>query len=101
VSERDAEGQAREPEEESRFQRGLRYGHRAALYAALAAAIAAVAFLILLIAKNSHQVKVDYVFDTAHAHLIWLIVISAVIGWVLGIVTAFFVRRRTRWRRPT
>jgi uncharacterized integral membrane protein len=101
VSEREVEGQAREPEEESRFRRGLRYGHRAALYAALLAAIAAVAFLILLIAKNSHQVKVDYVFDTAYTQLVWLIVISAIIGWVLGIVTAFFVRRRTRWRRPT
>jgi uncharacterized integral membrane protein len=98
VSEQDAE--AREPVEESRLQRGLRYGHRAGLYISLVLGIAAVAFLILLIARNSHQVKVDYVFDTAFTHLIWLIVISSVIGWVLGIVTAFLVRRRTRWRRP-
>jgi uncharacterized integral membrane protein len=98
VSEQDAE--AREPIEESRLQRGLRYGHRAGLYTSLVLGIAAVAFLILLIARNSHQVKVDYVFDTAFTHLIWLIVISSVIGWVLGIVTAFLIRRRTRWRRP-
>jgi uncharacterized integral membrane protein len=100
VSEREGEGQAREPVEESRFQRGLRYGRRAGLYAALAVGIAAVAFLVLLVAKNSHQVKVDYVFDTAYAHLIWLILVSSIIGWVLGIVTAFLVRRRTRWRPP-
>jgi uncharacterized integral membrane protein len=98
VSEQDAE--AREPVEESRLQRGLRYGHRAGLYTSLVLGIAAVAFLILLIARNSHQVKVDYVFDTAYTHLIWLIVISSLIGWVLGIVTAFLVRRRTRWHRP-
>jgi uncharacterized integral membrane protein len=98
VSEREAE--ARKPVEESRLQRGLRYGHRAGLYASLLVAIAAIAFLVLLIARNSHQVKVDYVFDTAYAHLIWLILITAIIGWVLGIVTAFLVRRRTRWRRP-
>jgi uncharacterized integral membrane protein len=100
VSEREAEGQAGEPVEESRLHRGLRYGHRAGLYAALIAAITVTAFLILLIAKNSHQVEVDYVFDTAYTHLIWLVLISAVVGWVLGIVTAFFVRRRTRWRGP-
>jgi uncharacterized integral membrane protein len=100
VSDPEAEGEAREPVEESRLQRGLRYGHRAGLYASLLVAIVAVAFLVLLIARNSHQVKVDYVFDTAYTHLIWLILISSVIGWVLGIVTAFLVRRRTRWRRP-
>ena len=100
MSEREAEGQAREPVEESRLQRGLRYSHRAGLYFSLLVAIAAISFLILLIAKNSHQVKVDYVFDTAYTHLIWLILISSIIGWVLGIATAFLVRRRTRWRRP-
>ena len=102
VGEREAEERGRERErvEESRFERGLRYGHRVRLYASLAVALAAIAFLILLIARNSHQVKVDYVFDEAYTHLIWLIVISAIVGWVLGIVTAFLVRRRTRWRRP-
>jgi uncharacterized integral membrane protein len=67
----------------------------------LVVAIAALVFLILLIARNTRQVKVDYVVDSTQARLIWLVVISAIAGWVLGIVTAFLVRRRTRWRRPT
>jgi uncharacterized integral membrane protein len=67
----------------------------------LAVAIAALVFLILLIARNTRQVKVDYVFGSTQARLIWLVVISAITGWVLGIVTAFLIRRRTRWRRPT
>jgi uncharacterized integral membrane protein len=100
VSEPEAEAREREQVEESRLQRGLRYGHRVGLYTALLVGIAATAFLVLLIARNSHQVKVDYVFDTAFTHLIWLILISTVIGWVLGIVTAFLIRRRTRFRRP-
>jgi uncharacterized integral membrane protein len=102
VGEREAEEREREREriEESRFERGLRYGHRAGLYASLAVALAAGLFLILLIARNSHRVKVDYVFGESFTHLIWLIVISAIVGWVLGIVTAFLIRRRTRWRRP-
>ena len=102
VGERETEErvQEREPVEESRFERGLRYGHRAGLYTSLVLGIAAALFLILLIARNSHRVKVDYVFGEAFTHLIWLIVISAIVGWVLGIVTAFLIRRRTSWRRP-
>jgi uncharacterized integral membrane protein len=87
-------------EEESRLQRSLRYGHQTGLYLTLALGIGAAVLLILLIARNTHQVKVDYVFGSSRARLIWLVVISAIIGWVLGIVTAFLVRRRTRWRRP-
>jgi uncharacterized integral membrane protein len=64
-------------------------------------AITAIVFLVLLVARNTRQVKLDYVFDSTNARLIWLIIISAIIGWVLGIVTAFLIRRRTRWRRPT
>ena len=85
---------------ESRFRRGVRYSHRGGLYASLVVAIATIVFLILLVARNTRQVKVDYVFSSTRAHLIWLVIISAITGWVLGIVTAFLIRRRTRWRGP-
>jgi len=100
VSEPEREAPTPEPESESRFRRGVRYTHRTGLYVSLVIAIAAIVFLILLIARNTRQVKVDYVFDSTQARLIWLVIISAITGWVLGIVTAFLVRRRTRWRRP-
>jgi uncharacterized integral membrane protein len=95
VSEREPEARA-VPEEETRFRRSLRYGHRTGLYVALGVAIAVLVFLILLIARNTRQVKVDYVFGSTQARLIWLIVISAIAGWVLGIVTNILIRRRTR-----
>ena len=102
MSEREAEREAeREPETtapvgESRFDRGLRYGHRTAAYAAIVVAIGVLVFLILLIARNSDPVNFDYVFSNTHTRLVWLIVISAIAGWVLGIITAFLIRRRTR-----
>jgi uncharacterized integral membrane protein len=92
--------QAAEAVEETRLQRSLRYGHRGGLYASLLIAILAGVVLILLIARNTRHVKVDYVFGSGQARLIWLVVISAITGWVLGIVTAYLIRRRTRWRRP-
>jgi uncharacterized integral membrane protein len=85
---------------ESRLQRGVRYSHRTGLYVALAIALATIVFLILLIARNTRQIKVDYVFGSTQTRLIWLVIISAITGWVLGIVTAFLIRRRTRWRQP-
>jgi uncharacterized integral membrane protein len=88
-------------EAESRFRRGLRYSHRTGLYASLVVAIATIVFLILLIAQNTRRVKVDYVFGNTQARLVWLVIISAITGWVLGIVTAFLIRRRTRWRGTT
>ena len=86
-------------DEETRLQRSLRYGHRTGLYTTLVLGIVALVLLILLIARNTRQVRLDFVFGHTNAGLIWLVVISAVTGWVLGIVTAFLVRRRTRWRR--
>jgi uncharacterized integral membrane protein len=85
-------------ETETRLRRGIRYSHRTGLYVSLVIAIATIVFLILLVARNTRGVKVDYVFGSTHARLVWLVIISAITGWVLGIVTAFLIRRRTRWR---
>jgi uncharacterized integral membrane protein len=81
---------------ESRLHRGVRYSHRTGLYLSLGVALAAIVFLILLIARNTRQVKLDYVFGSTTARLVWLVIISAITGWVLGIVTGFLIRRRTR-----
>jgi uncharacterized integral membrane protein len=88
-------------EAESRLRRGMRYSHRTGLYASLVVAIATIVVLILLIAQNTRRVQVDYVFGSSQTRLIWLVIVSAITGWVLGIVTAFLIRRRTRWRGPT
>jgi uncharacterized integral membrane protein len=88
------------PAGETRFRRGVRYTHRTSLYLALAAAVATIVYLILLISRNTRQVKVDYVFGDANARVVWLIVVSAITGWVLGLATAYLLRRRTRAPRP-
>ena len=85
-------------ESETRLRRGLRYSHRTGLYISLVIAIATIVFLILLIARNTRHVKVDYVIGRTQAALVWLVIISAITGWALGIATAFLIRRHTRWR---
>jgi uncharacterized integral membrane protein len=82
--------------EETRLRRGARYGHRGGMYVALGIVIATVVYLILLIVENSKPVDVHYVFGTARTRLIWLVIISGLIGWISGIATAYLIRRRTR-----
>ena len=82
--------------EETRVQRSLRHGHRGGHYLALLVVIATVIFLILLIVQNTRRVKVDYVFGSSHARVIWLIIISGLLGWFCGLATSFLLRRRTR-----
>jgi uncharacterized integral membrane protein len=102
VSEADREAPAPEGapthEPESHWDRGRRYSHRTGLYVALVVGVATIVFLILLIARNTRQVKVDYVVSSTQTALIWLVIVSAITGWALGIATAFLIRRRTRRR---
>jgi uncharacterized integral membrane protein len=66
------------------------------MYVALIIVIATLVFLILLIVQNSKPVNVHYVFGTSRTRLIWLVIISGLIGWISGIATSYLIRRRTR-----
>jgi uncharacterized integral membrane protein len=54
--------------------------------------------LIILIAKNTRSVELDWVFGTSRVSVVWVILAAAVIGWVLGIATSVVFRFRTRKR---
>ena len=82
--------------EETRVRRGVRYGHRGGMYVAVGIVIATVVYLILLIVENSKPVRVHYVFGASRTRLIWLVIISGLIGWIAGIATSYLIRRRTR-----
>jgi len=84
------------PAEETRLRRGVRYAQHTRLYVSLVAAVVTLVYLILLIVRNTRHVKVDYVFGSGNARVVWLIVVSAITGWVLGMATSFLLRRRTR-----
>jgi uncharacterized integral membrane protein len=86
---------------ESRRARLRRLGHRARLYTLAFSLVALLVVLIALVIANTRQVKVSWVIGNAHASLVWIIVASAVLGWLLGIVTSVVFRLRTRRRRVT
>jgi len=85
---------------EPRRERLRRHGRRTGLYTWAFGLVALLVVLIALVIANTRQVKLSWVVGTGHASLVWIILASAVLGWLLGIVTTVVFRLRTR-RRPS
>ena len=81
---------------ETSSERFLRHGHRARLYTWAVLVIALLAVLVVLSSRNSEIVKLDWVFGSTHASLVWIILAAAVLGWLLGIATGAVFHHRTR-----
>ena len=60
--------------------------------------VALLIILVVLIAKNTRSVKLDWAVGSTHASLVWIILAVAVLGWLLGIATSVVFRYRTRSR---
>jgi uncharacterized integral membrane protein len=85
--------------DESRGQRLMRHGRRVRMYTWAIVTLALFVVLVVLVAANIRSVKLDWVFGSTHASLIWVILAAAVLGWLLGIATSVLFRHRTR--RPS
>ena len=60
--------------------------------------VALLVVLVVLVAKKTRSVKLDWAVGSTNASLVWIIVAAAVLGWLLGIATSVVFRRRTRRR---
>ena len=85
---------------EPRSERLRRHGRRTRLYCLAFTFVALLVVLIALVLANTRQVKVGWVVGSGHASLVWIILASAVLGWLLGVVTSVVFLLRTRRRRP-
>jgi uncharacterized integral membrane protein len=86
---------------EARGARLRRHSHRTGLYTWAFLLVALLVVVIALAVANTRQVKLSWVVGTTHASLVWIILATAVLGWLLGIVTGVVFRLRTRRRRAT
>jgi uncharacterized integral membrane protein len=84
---------------EPRIDRLRRQGRHTVLYTWAFGLVALLVVLIALAIANTRQVKLSWVVGTGHASLVWVILGSAVLGWLLGMVTSVVFRLRTRRRR--
>jgi uncharacterized integral membrane protein len=81
---------------EARMSRLRRHGHRGVLYGSALVGIALVVVLIALVVANTRQVRLSWVVGSGNASLVWILLATAVVGWLLGISTAVVFRYRTR-----
>jgi uncharacterized integral membrane protein len=85
---------------EPRGERLRRHGHRTGLYTSAFGTVALIVVLVALILANTGRVRVSWIVGSGHASIVWMILSSAVLGWLLGILTSVSFYRRTRRRRP-
>lgn len=83
---------------EPRAERLRRHSRRTGLYTWAFGAVGLLVVLIALVLANTGQVRVSWVVGSGRASLVWMILSSAVLGWLLGIVTSVSFSRRTRRR---
>ena len=76
--------------------RSRRHAHRSRLYAYALIAVALAAAVVALGASNTAKAKVSWVFGSSHVSLVWMVLATAVLGWLLGLLTAAALHRRTR-----
>src|SRR5215208_7010743 len=84
---------------ETRGERFRRKAHRSGLYLYAFSAVALLVCLVALAVANSHRVEFSWVVGTSTVSLVWIVIFTAILGWLLGIVTSAVFRWRTRARR--
>ena len=85
-----------QPEGETRGARFARKAHRTGLYVYAGLAVALLVVLIALVIANTGHVNVSWVVGSASVSLVWLVIFSAVLGLLLGMVLGALFRWRTR-----
>jgi uncharacterized integral membrane protein len=83
---------------ESRRDSLRRHGRRTWLYTWTGALVALLVILIAFVVANTRNVKVSWVLGSTRQSLVWIILVTAILGWLLGIVTGVVFRYRTRRR---
>jgi uncharacterized integral membrane protein len=86
--------ETRQPE--GRRARAGRYTHRTRLYTWVTLLVVTLIAIVVLVAENTRHVKVGWIFGYSHISLVFLILFSAILGWLLGIATSIVFRHRTR-----
>jgi uncharacterized integral membrane protein len=84
---------------ETRGERFRRKAHRTGLYLYAFFTVALLVCLVALVVANTHQVEFSWVVGSSTVSLVWIVIFSAILGWLLGIVTSAVFRWRTRARR--
>lgn len=86
------------PAAETRGERARRSRRRGGLYAWVLLLVVLLVVLVALAMDNTEPVELGWVFGSSQPPLVWVILLSAILGWLAGITTSILIRHRTRRR---
>jgi uncharacterized integral membrane protein len=81
---------------ETRRGRSRRMARRTRLHGYAVASVALFAFVIAIASANTARVKVSWLFGSSHVSLVWLVLATAILGWLIGLLTNTALSHRTR-----
>jgi uncharacterized integral membrane protein len=86
---------------ESRGGRLRRKARRGRLHLSAMIAAALLVCVVALAVSNTSRVRVHWVLGSGSASLVWIVVLAALLGWLLGMATGSAFRWRTRAPRAS
>ena len=84
------------PAVETRGARFSRKARRTRFHVYAVVSVALFVCLVALVVANTRQVELNWVVGSSTASLVWIVLFSAILGWLLGIVSSALFRWRTR-----
>jgi uncharacterized integral membrane protein len=84
------------PAAETHGERFGRKARRTRFHAYAFFTVALLVCLVALVVANTRQVKLSWVVGSSSASLVWIVLFSAILGWLLGIVSSALFRWHTR-----
>jgi uncharacterized integral membrane protein len=66
------------------------------MYVQAVLVVALFVVLVALLLANRRTVEVSWVVGSSQQSVIWIVLVTAILGWLLGIFTSVLFRHRTR-----
>ena len=98
MSDRDDPGAGQRPSisEELSHERNRRHARRAGMYFQAVLFVALFVVIVALLLANRRTVEVSWVVGSSRQSVVWIVLVTAILGWLLGIFTSVLFRHRTR-----
>jgi uncharacterized integral membrane protein len=82
--------------EEPSHERTRRHARRAGMYVQALLFVAVFVVIVALLLANRRTVEVSWVVGSSRQSVVWIVLVTAILGWLLGIFTSVLFRHRTR-----
>lgn len=88
-----------EPSGERTTPAPVRQRSRVGVYAGVFVLVALLLVIIALVVANTPgTVELSWVFGSGEVSIVWIIVLTTILGWLMGILTGALIRHSTRGR---